>query len=250
MKKILTTVTCAAILAATASADIARVEIGAGAWAQTPSGEITYTDGGATGRDTANETDETQGYVWMLIKHPVPIVPNIRAEYAGVKSEGTVSGEFKTYTLNSVSKSTLEITQYEVIPYYNILDNTFWMTVDLGIDIKMMDVSYNVDALAVDLPSGYEDTSSIVLPLGYLRARVQVPSTELGVEADVKYVSYDDNTMYDVRVKVDYTFDITPVIQPGIEIGYRMQKIETDETADANINLEFSGVYAGVMLRF
>ena len=42
-----------------------------------------------------------------------------------------------------------------------------------------------------------------------------------------------------------------PVIQPAIELGYRIQKIDIDESdADATVDLEFSGVYVGVMLRF
>jgi len=43
MKKVLSSLACGLILASTASADIARVEMGAGAWMQTPSGAITYT---------------------------------------------------------------------------------------------------------------------------------------------------------------------------------------------------------------
>ncbi|MDO8453458.1 MAG: hypothetical protein Q7S59_02680 [Sulfurimonas sp.] len=41
MKKILSIVACGAIFATVATADIARVEMGVGAWAQKASGEIT-----------------------------------------------------------------------------------------------------------------------------------------------------------------------------------------------------------------
>ena len=252
MKNFLTTLMCAVILTSTISADMLKVEIGAGAWMQIPSGEITYTQNGATGRDTSLEEDETMGYVWMLVKHPLPIIPNVRIEYVEVKSDGVVSGEFKNFKIpvGEITTTTLDITEYDIIPYYNILDNTFWTTIDLGIDIKVIDVSYKVDQLLIALPEGYSDTTSVILPLLYLRTRVEIPLTEIGLEADVKYMEYDSNTMYDVRVKVDYTFDSMPIIQPAVEVGYRVQKIQTDDSQDAKIDMEFSGVYAGMILRF
>jgi hypothetical protein len=42
-----------------------------------------------------------------------------------------------------------------------------------------------------------------------------------------------------------------PVIQPALEIGYRVQKIDIDEDSiDAKLDIDFSGVYAGLMVRF
>ena len=115
MKKILTTLIAGAILAITASADFSRIEAGAGAWIQTPSGELSYADGPITGSDVSNETEETSAYVWMLIKHPVPILPNIRLEYASVESVGQVEGEFEDFDINlpigETTQSILEMTQ-------------------------------------------------------------------------------------------------------------------------------------------
>ncbi len=253
MKKILSTLACVATLASVASADFLRVEAGAGMWAQSPSGEISYTNAGATAKNTSNKDAQEQGYIWALIKHPIPIVPNLRLEYAGIASEGIASGSFKNFKANG-GKTSLDMTQYDIIPYYNILDNTFWISVDVGLDIKIMETDYSADS--VDLTGTgvfsetYSDSTTIALPMLYLRGRTQIPMTEIGLEADVKYISYDDNTMYDFRIKVDYTLDFIPIIQPAIELGYRIQKIETEDGEDANINMDFAGVYAGLMVRF
>jgi hypothetical protein len=59
MKKILYTLTCTAVLASSVMADFTRVEMGAGAWTQTPKGNATYTDGGANGLYTSSENKET-----------------------------------------------------------------------------------------------------------------------------------------------------------------------------------------------
>ena len=255
MKKILTTLACGAILAVTASADFGRVEMGVGALKQTPSGAITYVDG-ATASDTSNEKDSTSAYAWMLVKHPIPILPNIRLEYTNLENDGEAIGTFEDFTVSGGS-TLLEMTQYDVIPYYNILDNTGWVTLDLGLDLKVIDTEWTVNNATVNLipNSVYTDSETLVIPLVYVRARVEIPTTDIGIESDVKYITYDDDTIYDVRVKVDYTFDITPVIQSGIEVGYRIQKFDISEDGDtagsiAKMDLEFSGVYAGVMLRF
>ena len=73
-----------------------------------------------------------------------------------------------------------------------------------------------------------------------------------GMASDLKYVEYGSSSVYDARAKIDYTFDMFPIVQPAIEIGYRAHKINIDDSlfGDLKSDLEFSGVYAGAMLRF
>ena len=248
-----------ATLFSTLNADMGRVEMGAGMWNQTPDGYMSYTESGtATGKYTSDKKEDSSAYVWMLIKHPIPIVPNVRLEYTNVKDTGVVTGSFKDFVVPGAStKGSIEITQYEVIPYYNILDNTFWTTVDLGIDLKVMETKYVADGVnLVGTPlttENYTDTTTVVIPLVYARLRVEIPVTNIGLEADVKYLSYEDSTISDMRVKVDYTLAFIPVIQPAIEVGYRVQKFDItyeDGSDKTRMDMEFSGVYAGMMLRF
>lgn len=257
MKKIITTLATTAILTSVASADIARVEMGAGMWNQTPNGTMSYTKSGtATGNYTSDKKEDSSAYVWMLIKHPIPILPNLRLEYANIKDTGLVTGSFKDFDVPVGSTpGSIEMTQFDIIPYYNLLDNTAWTTIDVGLDLKVQSTKYKVDGVTVNgvANSNYEDTKTIVIPLVYARARVEIPGTNIGLETDAKYVTYDGSTIYDVRAKVDYTLDFIPVIQPAIEVGYRVQKFDLtyEDGADKTMmNLDFSGVYAGLMLRF
>ena len=248
MKKVLTALACGLMLASTASADIAKVEMGVGAWMQTPSGGITA-DPGYDGSDISDEKEDTSPYVWLLIKHPIPIIPNLRLEYVTLANTGTATGSFQNFTIPKTkkAKTTLDMTQYDIIPYYNILDNTAWITLDLGIDLKVIDVDYKADWTS----STYSDTASVVIPLAYVRARMEIPATNIGLESDVKYVSSGSSTVYDIRAKVDYTLDFIPVVQPAIEVGYRVQKFKIDD-ADVNgkLDMDFAGFYAGLMVRF
>lgn len=243
---------CATLLASSASADFARVEMGVGAWMQSPSGNLSYTNSGVTARDNSKEDSKTSGYAWLLIKHPVPLVPNLRIEYASVENSGIANGSFKNFSaVNANTK--IDIDQFDIIPYYNILDNTAWITLDLGLDIKIIDASYKADNVTVGslVNTTYNDSETVALPLLYMRGRVEIPATDIGLEADVKFLKYSDSTVYDLRAKVDYTLDFVPVIQPALELGYRIQKVDIDEDSfDAVADLEFSGVYVGLMLRY
>ncbi|MBD3824786.1 MAG: TIGR04219 family outer membrane beta-barrel protein [Epsilonproteobacteria bacterium] len=251
MKKRVSILAAAVALSSTLSADFLRVELGAGSWMQTPKGMIEAEVTGVKGTDTSSETQEAKPYAWILIKHFVPVVPNLRVEYAQVLNRGTASGTFADFTA-ALSKSELSMNQIDFAPYYNLLDNTAWITLDVGADFKMIDVSYKVAGVTMNgFPNQtYDKAESVVIPMAYLRTRVQVPMTGLGVEADVKYVSYNENTVYDARAKVDYTFEITPLIQPGIEVGYRVQKYKTDQLQNIAADIDFAGLYAGAMLRF
>ena len=250
MKKILTSLAIVLSVATVASADFARVEAGAGMWMQSPSGSIGYKSTTTGFTDASKENSEVSGYAWLLVKHPVPMLPNLKLEYVNTVNEGSYSldGLVVPGLPTAISGSELEMTQFDVIPYYNLLDNTAWVTLDLGLDIKVINIGYTtagvniIDTIGVDI-------ASVFVPLGYVRARVQAPATNLGFEADVKYITYSDITVSDIRVKVDYTLDMVPVIQPAIEVGYRMQKFEIAESGFA-LATDFAGLYLGVMARF
>ena len=258
MKKILAILAIGAMLATTASADLGRVEMGVGIWQQTPNGASHIEDSSGLldlkGDYSSDEKDSSEAYLWMLIKHPLPILPNIRLEYVSIADEGNTEGEVgDAISVTGDGFTTINMTQYDIIPYYNILDNTGWITVDLGLDIKIIDTTG--DVVVVDggaYPSTTESFSdNTVVPLLYLRTRVEIPATNIGLEADVKYITDGDSTVYDIRAKVDYTLDFIPVIQPALELGYRIQKFDLEDSDTNNkTDLEFSGVYAGLMVRF
>jgi outer membrane protein len=248
MKKMLSALFASALLSCAASADIVRVEAGGGAWMQKPSGSVSYTTSTESGSDTSTEKEKTLGYAWLYIKHPVPVLPNLRLEYSSVQSKGDV--EIVEPIGAPVTTSEFDAQAYDAILYYNLLDNTFWTTVDLGLDVKMLDYEYDV-APTVATPDGYSKSGTLFVPMGYLRGRLEVPATGIGFEGVGSFITYNDVTFVDARIKVDYTLDFVPVVQPGIEVGYRIQKVKYDQDDSAiAADVDFSGVYVGAMLRF
>ena len=250
MKKIVLAAIAGVLLTSVSYADSLKAEIGAGAWLQTPSGIANYDEGsGVSGTNTFDNTQDTSPYVWMFVKDPLPILPDIRLEYTSVHATGKASGSWNGVQAPANTPSTLNLKEYDIIPYYNILDNTFWTTLDLGVDIKIINSDYKIDQNM--LFTGYENTTTSTIPLAYARVRVEIPSTNIGIESDAEYVTDGSSTLYDVRAKIDYTFDTSTIIHQAIEFGYRTQEIKLDESSsNIKTDMHFSGFYSGVMFRF
>ncbi len=253
-------------LTASAIADIWRIEGGAGLWEGSADGKITgvVNDGTVTVTDNLGDhEDKTAGYIYLTVKHPIPIVPNIRFEYTGVKAKGTdVAVDVSVTTVTGIANSQLFLTQYDTILFYNLVDNTFWMTFDLGVDLKYVVSQYVIDTTEIfsRTKNIVDETSSSIVPMAYVRGRVELPALPLGFETDIKYVTDGTSTVYDIRLKTDYTFKLNAALEPGIELGYRVQRFKVDGkdtsilgdvfSGQSNSDVTFSGLYGGVTVKF
>jgi len=262
MSKILSGFLLAGLLGISAQADIIRVEAGAGIWQNKITGNITSQDTAGTATQTfdvdlLNYDKESKAYVWVYIKHPVPILPNLRLEYAAVDFSGTSTQSFdylgNDYDANTKSDITLD--QFDIIMYYNILDNTAWTTIDLGLDIKIIQSKFNAvgtTALSPTVPIEVHESQTLPVPMAYARVRFELPF-DIGVEGIGKYSAYKDSKVIDYLIKVDYTLtDVLPV-DIGLEVGYRYEKLDIDGgdfDIDTSGVLEVDGIFAGAVLRF
>ena len=255
MSKILSGLLLAGLLGTVAQADILRVEMGAGVWQNDLSGSLSSgTPANVINADILNYDKETKGYAWMYIKHPVPVLPNLRLEYAAVDFSGASSQNFvyKGTTYNAGAQSDLTLDQIDVIMYYNILDNTAWVTLDLGLDIKVIQSDFSAVQSSGLNPVSVKET--LPIPMAYGRARFEIPGVDIGVEGNVKYTAYKDSKVMDYAIKADYTLvDILPV-DVGLEVGYRFENVDIDKddfsSFDVNADLEVDGVFFGAVVKF
>jgi outer membrane protein len=206
------------------SADFLRVEGGIGLFQAVPGGSIENKNSGtdidlkSAGVDTENDL-----YAWAYLKHPIPIIPDVRIEYLALTNNPTASDSF-------------DVKELDGILYYNLLDDTLFVTLDLGLDAKYVETD------------GAGLSASTTIGLLYGRVRIE-PTDWLGIEALLEATNYGENKGYDARIKLDYTMTFVPVVQPGLEIGYRIHKIQY-ELGDYIDKAEYTGVYAGLTARF
>lgn len=258
MNKMLSKLLLAGLLTVGAQADFLRAEMGAGVWQNDFSGTLTTANTAGNvltsfNTDLLGYSKETQPYLWFNFKHPVPAIPNIRVEYAAVNYSGTSTQSFtyKGLTYNANASSDLVLDQYDLIMYYNILDNTMWATLDLGLDIKLIQSEFN--AVESGAGNSVHIKETLPVPMGYARVRAEIPGTDIGLEGDIKYTAYKNSKIMDYRVKIDYTVvDLFPV-DVGLELGYRFEGIDIDGndfSIDTTADIEVDGIFFGAFIKF
>ncbi|PIE74087.1 MAG: hypothetical protein CSA19_01580 [Deltaproteobacteria bacterium] len=229
-----------------AHADFVRFEAGAGFSSTKAGGDVKYEGNQdfSVKDDLGLDSKSSEAYFWAMLKHPAPVLPNLRFETFSYKqsSKATKSVSWGGQTYSQSAKTKLNLRQNDLIAYYSLLDNTFWTTLDLGLDVRMMSGEFVVGDKSAD--------ANFVLPLGYARARVNIPATGFGAEASLKYVSYDGSSVQDIIIKADYVFDLS-VLDLGVEFGLKRQKSKIDtKAADIKGNIDLDTTFAGVVAKF
>lgn len=256
MKKLIAALALVMMSTSALHADFVRVWVGGGMWNSAMSGEA-QGDGNLDDRfdlkDDMGVDKSSNTYVWAMFKHFVPVIPNLRVEMTNYAVDGTknINFDFAGTTFSGDTKTEINLNQTDAILYYNILDNTFWTTIDLGLGVKM----YSGDITLTESVGGTSETLDIdaPIPYAYVRARVEVPMTGLAFEADTKNIAVGDISVNDTRAKIDYdVFTSLPLLDLGLELGYRTQtiKFDTGDSGDPYLDITIAGLFFGANLKF
>ena len=266
-KKLLTTLAVVSGLASSASAGaIIDVEVGGGMWAtDVPTGKITTSgvDVDLTNQANLGETSDNM-YMWAVLDHPIPIVPNIRIERVSLKSAGNTnfgnipSGLGFTGSPATVA-TTLDLSNTDVIAYWGVPFATwlpFMDEVDFGLGVKAFNGSLmmqdNVSATAAVNTS----FDGAVVPYAYGKLRVKPPfMLGVGLEAELKYIESTDGVeakFSEMILKADWGF-VAPLplldIEAGLEAGYRSMSLNVD-SSELKTDIEFNGIFFGLYGKF
>lgn len=235
-----------AALPGVSGADILSFSIGGGVWNETPEGNIVKPSSVPTSSvDVKNNLfwdEESQGYLFATLEHPIPLLPNVRLMHTSLDHSGSGTTSFTfdgtTYSGNVANEFTIE--QTDLLLYYEVLDNV--VSLDLGLNVRLLDISYNiVDQL------GNASTDSVDAPVPMIYGLVGgSPWPGVMISAEGNFISFSGSTISDFNAKISYTSDYFV----GIEAGYRVQTIELDDIDDTNADLEFSGPFVGAYLKF
>ncbi len=227
-----------------ASADFVGFAVGAAYWNPKPGGDISYKDLGENDfSDDLKLGDSKENILWLVIEHPVPVLPNIKLVKTSLELDGdngTLRAQFGEVGAGVPGINTgLILDQIDVILYYEILDN--WVNLDLGIDIRIFDGSTEVGGHGL---STREEVSATV-PLLYGNARFDLPFTGFFAGLEASLLSVDDNRVTDMTASAGYESDIGL----GAMIGLRRQSIVLEDT-DVELDFTVSGPFAAVYFDF
>ncbi|MCG6939577.1 MAG: TIGR04219 family outer membrane beta-barrel protein [Gammaproteobacteria bacterium] len=228
----------------TANADTLSVSVGGGVWNQSPSGTIEKI-GDPSAVDINNQLfwgDESQGYLFATLEHPVPLIPNVKLMKTTMDQSGSGIANFRfngtDYNGNVTNDFSMET--LDLYAYYEILDNV--VSLDIGLDIRKIKVDYTISATGSPTTT---DSVDETVPMLYAMVGA-TPWPDLTVSGELSYISYDGSTVSDFIAKVSYTTSFLV----GVEAGYRKSQYTLDDVSDTNTDLSFDGVFAGAYLKF
>ncbi len=244
MKRVSTLV----IIATALYADTIGGELNIGYYNHIPSGTLQYQGSVIELENTLKWSSQTDLFMKGYFEHPIPLIPNIKIGYSefGHSGVGLVDRTFnfggESYRVGTDIDSFFDLRMYDLALYYELLDN--WINVDVGINVKYVDGSISIK----NNTTGFLEATSFTVPIPmlYAKARFDLPTTNLSVQAEGNYVTYDGYTLYDVELGARYTF----LLGLGVEAGYKSMKLKLDSIDDLSMNSDFSGIYGKIVWDF
>lgn len=244
-------------------------DVGGGGWFANPGGSLTYTlpapnNSSPVNLDQLGFSQSTAPYAYIDIRHPLPILPYIRFETLFLKYTGNIQNsgiiwDDANNPLPNAGPTTYTMNQQDVTLYYRVF-SAFDIDLDIGIDARFTNTKLEInegnstvdpDEAQTCYP-GFNASVNAVFPMVYARASFQkILNTGLGVVAKGRYISFVHTTSYDYEAKVNYTFDVSTIVDVGVEAGYRYLLIDLAEGNNAiTQNSTFSGPFVGAFIDF
>lgn len=223
------------------------VYAGAGTWQQSFSGGVASGGEEVDVEDDLDIGNDTNNVLYLAVEHGVPVLPNLRLNYSDVAGDGrnlltrTVEFNGQVFTIAEQVASEVDLTQTDLVAYYEILDNT--LSLDAGIAARWVDGDVEV-ASATDVAAA---EFKGVLPLLYARARFDLPLTGLWAGAEAMGFAYSGHQLIDATAQIGWE---SPV-GLGAELGWRTLRLELDSFDDIDgADIDISGPYAALNFHF
>jgi outer membrane protein len=248
MKKAALAVLVTGLLSTSAMADtIAGLYIGGSIW----SNEATGTFGEQNNLVDFNLQDKEQGSFYIALEHPLPLIPNLLISSTTLDTDGSTTltqiFEFEGTTFEATAPvdSTFDVSYVDYTLYYEIFDNGLF-SFDIGFTGRDFDGDITVSSASESADLSVTE----IIPMLYVSAIVALPGTGLDVFANGNLLSIDDHTVYDYQVGLSYELIDNLAIDVNLTAGYRAVKLELEDIDDLYTNIEFKGVFAGVVVHF
>ena len=252
MKKAALAILVTGLLSSSAMADtIAGLYIGGSIWSNEASG----TFGEKNNLVDFNLEDKEQGSFFIALEHPLPFIPNLLIASTTLDTDGsttlTESFEFdgETFDVNAPVESTFDISYVDYTLYYEVFDNGLF-SFDFGLTGRDFDGDVMVSSVIEGSSTAATVSVGQVVPMLYVSTIVGLPGTSLNLFANGNFLSFDGHTLYDYQVGISYELIDNLAVDVNLTAGYKAVKLELEDLNDLYTDVEFTGVFAGVVVHF
>ncbi len=209
MKKILTAAALAALLPQAASA-LPLVDFYAGAyyWDQSVSGDVSGT---ADLEDDLKLDAGGQNVTYFAFEHPIPMIPNVKLKSSNLSTDGT--GSLSTgltidgKTVTGAVDSVLDLSHTDYTLYWGLPLPI--VTFDFGLTLRQFDGE--VSSVAQLDGSTASADLDFVIPMGYLKAGIDIPLTGLSFGGDINVISVGSTSVSDYDLNMTYVLPLIPL---------------------------------------
>ncbi|CZF84163.1 hypothetical protein GCE9029_04239 [Grimontia celer] len=184
-------------------------KVGADAW---------YAD--AKVNDVRADDASVQPSYYAAFEHFIPLVPNAKIRYTGVES----------------AKYDVDFTQYDLIAYYEILDNDL-ISFDIGLNLQKFDGRFTGRSFDEWQPAVYSDV------------RLGIPATPVSLFGTFSFGSYDDTSTVDAEAGVLFTLGLVAA-DLNFKAGYRVQDYDFNYFGANDGKFYNDGFFGGVEFNF
>lgn len=236
------------LVGSTAQADrIFGVYAGVGGWQQETSGDLQSTGSLVDVQDDLGIEDDTNQLAYVAIEHPLPALPNVRAQFNGIDVGGnevlnrSIEINGTEFSFAEAVTSEIQLTQADAVFYYELLDSV--VSLDLGVAARWVDGE--IELLSVTQSARAEFSG--VLPLLYAATRFDLPLSGFWVGGQAMGVSYEGDELLDLSAQIGWESKVGL----GAELGWRSFRLTLenyDELDSADI--EVAGPYFALNYHF
>ena len=235
---------CLLCSAGSAHADLfLGLEAGASTWNAAPKGQL-----GETPASLSQLGFDEENYNSFYIGVELLGLPEFRLSRTRLdnRGQGVTGGAFNlggnSYPANTSLTTDIDIEITDLTVYWQILDN--YLSADLGVTARMLEGSFaTTDGTTFD---SVEFNS--VIPIGFVRARMDLPFSGWYFEADSQLISYSGNSFTDSSAKIGW--QVESILDLGVNAGYRSMRLNIEDIDDAVADIDISGPFASLTFHF
>lgn len=234
------------VMACAANADTLGLRMSGGIFSYAPSGTIRDDTSPLQTLDVKSEMglkDDKAFSGFIYIEHPLPVIPNIRLGTTSLKLEGSgsFSKTFNNKPLSGTVTSNIDLSHTDIGLYYQLIDTGF--DLDLGLNFKV----FSGKAYLSDGTNSATQDLKVTVPMLYGSVNFPLFGTGLSLGADVSTISYKNNQLSDLLLRLRYE----SAFRVGVEGGYRSMKLHVEKDSDnLYVDLNVKGPYLNLYLHF
>jgi outer membrane protein len=155
----------------------------------------------------------------------------------------------QTFDVSATTSSEVKLDIIDAGLTWNIINiDDLPARIQIGPELAVKYVDVDLSMTGVEASSGLSisETDSAQVPIPTIGARARISFSDfIGLVGRIGYMEYQDNSFLDAEAQIEFS----PIPLVGIFGGYRYFDLQIDDS-DIYVDAQFSGPFAGALVRF